>query len=616
MGLGISQVRLLALTHRKSDIELEMSIDSKRKQQLTRKASELSQTYYSRLNNYNYQYATKGGYNDLDYDYLMGESDLTGNYTNDFKKQIITGSNEIPYKTDSNIVLTNNVGEVILNNELASCCLAAQLYCPQTSTENVTLDQTAYAAWSFITSNANMQEYNSLSNDLSDSCISGGSGLRDTEIIELIKQLIELGGVTNGGEIFVYNRAYQANPESERYNYRGSNGYYSESDANIRQLYKDLSDETFYSDLDLNNQTFLQAGHCYTVSAVENDSNGTMHKFATNANQCYYDGNKFIPLLRLETVQKLYNVIRALAPSIAAALQNGYTTDLTLDEQDQVDLRNTTDTGKAQQNSAIYNYTLSYYKWLYGTELQNNSYADVQIRLLNGAIMKLCVVKDTHGVTTCEETNDPYTYAAAHGIDVNNRIAKYTCIPPSWVDAYVNEHNLIPQCSFGKVKYKTYEYNGTSPTVQEVTRKYANVNGVAFNISSAQYNDLASGTNELNTSEFMNVQDTELLQDGLKSGAYQICLVENLATGSLKRNTTMDYFVHRNLCIEKVDNSKREELTAWYNAEQAAISEKETYWDEEISNLSTELTSINTEIESVKTLKTNAIKSVFNWGGQ
>ena len=58
MGLATSQVRLLALTTRKADIELQMQVNSKRKQMLTRKSTELAQQYYSRLQDANVQYAT------------------------------------------------------------------------------------------------------------------------------------------------------------------------------------------------------------------------------------------------------------------------------------------------------------------------------------------------------------------------------------------------------------------------------------------------------------------------------------------------------------------------------------------------------------------------------
>ena len=96
---------------------------------------------------------------------------------------------------------------------------------------------------------------------------------------------------------------------------------------------------------------------------------------------------------------------------------------------------------------------------------------------------------------------------------------------------------------------------------------------------------------------------------------YQLAMVEDIGRGLLHKNTTLEYFTHMNYVIEKADSSEREEITAWFNKEQALISEKETYWDSEIQNLSTELNSVNTEIDSVKSLKSNAIKSVFNWGG-
>ena len=113
---------------------------------------------------------------------------------------------------------------------------------------------------------------------------------------------------------------------------------------------------------------------------------------------------------------------------------------------------------------------------------------------------------------------------------------------------------------------------------------------------------------------YNNALDTELLQDGLRSGFYQLAMVDP-ATGIEKKNTTLTYFSHMNYVSEKLSTEMREKITAWFNVEQQKISEKETYWDSEITNLSTELTSVNTEIESVKTLKSNNIKSVFNWGG-
>ena len=114
---------------------------------------------------------------------------------------------------------------------------------------------------------------------------------------------------------------------------------------------------------------------------------------------------------------------------------------------------------------------------------------------------------------------------------------------------------------------------------------------------------------------YQKATNVDNLQAGFKTGVYQLAMVDDLERGCYHKNTTMNYFTHMNYVADKEDTSKREEITAWFNAEQAAINEKETYWDTEIQNLSTELTAVDTEIESVKSLKSNSIKKVFDWGG-
>ena len=71
MGLATSQVRLLALTSRKADVEMQIQLNSKRKTMLTREATELSKLYYAKLQNAKIQYSTTNGYKDVTYDYLM-----------------------------------------------------------------------------------------------------------------------------------------------------------------------------------------------------------------------------------------------------------------------------------------------------------------------------------------------------------------------------------------------------------------------------------------------------------------------------------------------------------------------------------------------------------------
>ena len=77
----------------------------------------------------------------------------------------------------------------------------------------------------------------------------------------------------------------------------------------------------------------------------------------------------------------------------------------------------------------------------------------------------------------------------------------------------------------------------------------------------------------------------------------------------------LSYFTTQNYVVEQTDNSERETITAWYNAARADLNTKESYWDSEITALSTELNAITTEIDSVKKLREDAISSTFKWGG-
>ena len=72
MGLATSQVRLLALTSRKSDVEFNMQLNAKRKTMLMRESTTLSKLYYAKLQQARYQYSTEEGYNDVTYGYIMG----------------------------------------------------------------------------------------------------------------------------------------------------------------------------------------------------------------------------------------------------------------------------------------------------------------------------------------------------------------------------------------------------------------------------------------------------------------------------------------------------------------------------------------------------------------
>ena len=96
------------------------------------------------------------------------------------------------------------------------------------------------------------------------------------------------------------------------------------------------------------------------------------------------------------------------------------------------------------------------------------------------------------------------------------------------------------------------------------------------------------------------------------SGTLQLASVND--EGNYEPDTSLTYFVTAGLVESRTDSDVREEITAWYEAEKAAISEKEDWLDIEIDNLSTELEAINTEIQSVKSMVDDAITSVFDWG--
>ena len=116
------------------------------------------------------------------------------------------------------------------------------------------------------------------------------------------------------------------------------------------------------------------------------------------------------------------------------------------------------------------------------------------------------------------------------------------------------------------------------------------------------------------TSEYNNEikNNDDYISDGLVSGTLQLTTVNE--DGNYDPDTSLTYFVTAGLVESRTDSDVREEITAWYEAEKAAISEKEDWLDIDMDNLSTELEAINTEIQSVKSLIDDAISSVFDWG--
>ena len=118
------------------------------------------------------------------------------------------------------------------------------------------------------------------------------------------------------------------------------------------------------------------------------------------------------------------------------------------------------------------------------------------------------------------------------------------------------------------------------------------------------------------TTEYNNDMGTndDYVSDALSSGTFQLATVND--EGNYDPDTSLTYYVTSGLVAQNNNSEVREEVTAWYEAEKARISEKEDYLDIDIDNLSTELESINTEIQSIQSLIDDAISSVFDWGSK
>lgn len=118
------------------------------------------------------------------------------------------------------------------------------------------------------------------------------------------------------------------------------------------------------------------------------------------------------------------------------------------------------------------------------------------------------------------------------------------------------------------------------------------------------------------TTEYNNDMGTndDYVSDALSSGTFQLATVND--EGNYDPDTSLTYYVTSGLVSQNNNSEVIEEVTAWYEAEKARISEKEDYLDIDIDNLSTELESINTEIQSIQSLIDDAISSVFDWGSK
>lgn len=499
MGLAVSQIRLLALTRRKSDIELDVQINSKRKQALTRKSTELSQTYYQKLQQTKIQYATSDGYENVDYNYIMGKT-TGGSYDDQFLKEVMFGSGSIAKKTCNSMILTDKKGKVILNDQLTKIVTAAAVLYDGKTTE----EKTAEAIKALINQKSSSAEkglnvVNKTLNDLERSC--------NGKSTSIITKMLKNGGYMEGGSLYIVDGTEADNPPT----------YVSTSDK--------AKDRTKVTAADV---ITPQDGYNYDVKR----SNGSIFNELTAS--CMYDKESggFIQNTGRQQMQYLGNLVSYLGPMISSALQNGTSSEATISGV------------KKSEFGASFNGNVERYAGndtKYTGSGQMDSFVESKLAA-----------------------------AGQWGIFTNKDGAQEV-----WI------------CT----------RTSSSKIVKKVT-----------DISSIEFED------NIQHNEFAAASDTKKLQDGFRSGTFQLCMVDNMAKGRYHKNTTLEFFIQMSYVSDKIDFSLKEEITAWYQAEQAKISEQETYWDEEITNLSTELNSVNAEITSVKTLKSNAIKSVFEWG--
>jgi len=110
MGLAASQVRLLAMTQRKADVEYQIGMGAMHKMALTREVSDLAREYSSKLQQKQISYYANGKYNKINYQYLMG-------YGANFAAAWYP--DRYPMKDNNAMVLTDYKGQVVLSKAYA-----------------------------------------------------------------------------------------------------------------------------------------------------------------------------------------------------------------------------------------------------------------------------------------------------------------------------------------------------------------------------------------------------------------------------------------------------------------------------------------------------------------
>ena len=301
MGLATSQVRLLALTSRKADVEMQIQLNSKRKTMLTRESTELAKLYYAKLQNSKIQYATTNGNKDVTYGYLMAQD------TGTFFDQVVspTSNSGVDVKTSSNMILTDNYGRVILSGFMLDIVLKTLNDEGQNSTagartvETLTIDAMKHLLSdikgsknaaaigevfnSLYTGQAFKTNLDDATEDPSDSAYKQGE--------DVLKFLYE-NGIKDGGSIWKKDGVYYSN--------------YKCADADKVTPEKG----TFYIARNVNDNSFVSG---------DNDAQGAMY-WNTG-------GKEFVPKLNKTYASQMVNMFKYYGAIFAAAF-NGFKSDV------------------------------------------------------------------------------------------------------------------------------------------------------------------------------------------------------------------------------------------------------------------------------------------------
>lgn len=301
MGLATSQVRLLALTSRKADVEMQIQLNSKRKTMLTRESTELAKLYYAKLQNSKIQYATTNGNKDITYGYLMAQD------TPAFFNQVVspTSNSGIDTKTSSNMILTDSYGRVILSGSMLDIVLKTLEDEGQNSTAGArTVETLTIDAMKHLLTNMNgsstavsiQEAFNSLytgqafKTNINDATEQpSASAYKQGE--DVLKLLYE-NGIKDGGSIWKKDGVYYSN--------------YKCADADKVTPEKG----TFYIARNVNDNSFVSG---------DNDAQGAMY-WNTG-------GKEFVPNLNKTIASQMVSMFKYYGAIFAAAF-NGFKSDV------------------------------------------------------------------------------------------------------------------------------------------------------------------------------------------------------------------------------------------------------------------------------------------------